>query len=40
MPKKKTYKEMMAEILKPKNPNEKKEIKGVGGGEFTKVVQI
>lgn len=37
--KKKTYKEMMAEILKPKEEKEKK-ITGVGGGQFEKVVQI
>ncbi len=38
-PKKKTYKEMMAEILKPKE-NKVKKVNGVGGGRFEKVVQI
>lgn len=38
-PKTKTYKQMMAEILKPK-PKKDKKVTGVGGGEFTKVVQI
>ena len=35
----KTYKQMMAEILKPK-PKKDKKVTGVGGGEFTKVVKI
>ena len=35
----KTYKEMMAEILKPK-PKKDKKITGVGGGQFTKVAPI
>lgn len=37
--KKKTYKQMMAEILKPKDDKVKK-VTGVGGGQFEKVVQI
>jgi|TARA_B100000405_G_C16480518_1_gene336288 hypothetical protein len=39
MPKKKTYKQMMAELMKPKE-EKKKEVTGVGGGKFEKVVQI
>lgn len=43
MPKKKTYKQMMAEILKPKEEKKKdgsQQTTGLGGGKFEKVVQI
>ena len=39
MPKKKSYKQIMQEILKP-TEKKPKDIKGVGGGDFEKVVQI
>lgn len=39
--KKKTYKEMMAEILKPKTDSkEKDKPKGIGGGKFEKLQKI
>tara|TARA_B100000925_G_C21955165_1_gene450843 strand:+ start:847 stop:978 length:132 start_codon:yes stop_codon:yes gene_type:complete len=43
MPKKKTYKQIMKEILTPKNPKEKTNTnitKSVGGGDFSKISQI
>jgi|TARA_B100001142_G_scaffold310933_1_gene344878 hypothetical protein len=39
-PKKKTYKQMMAEILKPKPDIKKDKPKGIGGGKFDKVQKI
>lgn len=39
--KKKTYKQMMAEILKPKpDTKEKEKPKGIGGGHFEKLQKI
>ena len=35
----KTYKQMMREIMKPKQEKTKK-VTGIGGGNFEKVVQI
>jgi hypothetical protein len=40
MPKKKTYKQMMAEILKPKPDVKKDKPKVVGGGQFQKLQKI
>ena len=37
--KRKTYKQMMKDLLKPKKKKEAK-LTGLGGGEFAKVVQI
>lgn len=43
MPKKKTYKQIMKEILTPKKPKENNNsniTKSVGGGDFSKISRI